>query len=719
MTNSPLRVLYVENDPEAVKLLEHELQRSGFAPSGQRVDSREEFLAHLCPRLDVILSDFTLPGFNGLDALRLMKERKIDLPFLFVSSTIGVEVAVAAMQEGAADFLSKDRLDHLGVAVKKALARWRLQAEKIAAGQTAARLAAIVETSSDAIISKTLDGITTSWNPAAERLYGYAAHEILGKHISVLFPLGRRCSDVPENFQEITRRIAKGDHIPAYETVRIRKDGRRIEVLLSISPIRDATGVVIGASVIAHDITQRKRSERFQKAEQVVTAILTESHDLEEAGPRVLQTIAECLRWEVAVLWTVDREANVLRRMHSWHAPWAEASFIEALSQQTVLEPGMGVAGRTWSTGEPVWEPGILIDSHPAENSVMKGEGLRGGIGLPMRQGTAMVGVIEFYHPELREPDKALLATLDNIACQISLFCERRRTEASLRASEEQFRNLVLALPTAVYTTDQTGCITLFNEHAVELWGRRPEIGKDRWCGSWKMFRPDGVPLPHDQSPLAMALHGVCGVRGEETVIERPDGSKAYVLSYPEPLRGAAGEIVGAVNVLVDLTQRKQLEEQYRQAQKMEVVGRLAGGVAHDFNNLLTVINGCGELVLSTLTANDPSRELIRQVVAAGARANGLTRQLLAFSRKAILAPRILDLGALVADVNQMLRRIIGEDIQLVVVADPSAGAVKADPGQIEQVLLNLVVNARDAMPRGGQAHDRGEEHRFGRNIRP
>src|ERR1700676_3133656 len=118
----PLRVLYVEDEPDAVELLAHELQRSGYAPSGRRVDTREDFLAHLDPKLDLILSDFTMPGFNGLEALRLMKERKLDLPFIFASGTIGEDVAVAAMHEGADDYVIKDRLARLGPAVKQALA---------------------------------------------------------------------------------------------------------------------------------------------------------------------------------------------------------------------------------------------------------------------------------------------------------------------------------------------------------------------------------------------------------------------------------------------------------------------------------------------------------------------------------------------------------------------------------------------------------------------
>jgi PAS domain S-box-containing protein len=144
------------------------------------------------------------------------------------------------------------------------------------------------------------------------------------------------------------------------------------------------------------------------------------------------------------------------------------------------------------------------------------------------------------------------------VTCDIT---ERKRAEESLRDSEARFRNLLLALPAAVYTTDREGRITLFNDQAAALWGRRPDIGKDLWCGSWRIFRPDGTPLPHDQCPMAAALHEGRSVESQEIVIERPDGTRVCVLPYPEPLRDASGEIVGAVNMLVDITDRKQAEE--------------------------------------------------------------------------------------------------------------------------------------------------------------
>ncbi len=185
--------------------------------------------------------------------------------------------------------------------------------------------------------------------------------------------------------------------------------------------------------------------------------------------------------------------------------------------------------------------------------------------------------------------------------------------------------------------------------------------------------------------------------------IEAFDGVRKVVENSAAPILDDDQAITGAVVINEDVTDVLRLEDQFRQAQKMEAVGHLAGGVVHDFNNLLTIINGYSEIIQTTLPADSPVQKLVREIDQAGERAASLTRQLLAFSRKQVLEPKVLNLNAVVSDTAKILQRLIGEDIELSTVLEPALGLVKVDPGQIEQVLMNLAVNARDAMPQGGK----------------
>ena len=187
-----------------------------------------------------------------------------------------------------------------------------------------------------------------------------------------------------------------------------------------------------------------------------------------------------------------------------------------------------------------------------------------------------------------------------------------------------------------------------------------------------------------------------------EFLVQGKSGKPFPAMLTSSPVRDERGEVLGMVGVSIDVTERRNLEEQFRQSQKMDAVGRLAGGIAHDFNNLLTVIRLNTEMVMDSFDPTDPRSEDVRQIRHAAERASALTRQLLAFSRKQILQPRVLDLNSVVGNLEPMLKRLIGEDVTIGSTCN-ARGYIVADPGQLEQVLVNLVVNARDAMPEGGK----------------
>ncbi|MBW3554413.1 MAG: PAS domain S-box protein [Gemmatimonadetes bacterium] len=279
-----------------------------------------------------------------------------------------------------------------------------------------------------------------------------------------------------------------------------------------------------------------------------------------------------------------------------------------------------------------------------------------------------------------------------------------RDTEAKLSETRGRLHALIDASPLPITAGDHEGRITLWNQAAERVfgWKEREVLGR----------RYPAVPEPESAAWTEMrgrVLQGevIMGVEGRR---QTKDGGMLHVSVSAAPVRDRRGRIEGTMAVIADVTQKKEreqerfrLEEQLRQAQKMEAVGRLAGGIAHDFNNLLTAIKGHAELLIAGPVTEEQLRDDLEEIGRSADRAAALTRQLLAFSRQSMVEPRPVDLNTLVGGMERLLRRVVGETVALEMDLHPGLGTVLADPGQMEQVLMNLVVNARDAMPGGGR----------------
>ena len=281
---------------------------------------------------------------------------------------------------------------------------------------------------------------------------------------------------------------------------------------------------------------------------------------------------------------------------------------------------------------------------------------------------------------------------------------ERKQAEEALKETNETLGIIIQSSPLAIIALDPDWNVTRWNPAAEQMFG---------WIESEVLgqFLPIVSEDKRDEH-LKLRERVLLGEAFTNVEVRRrkKDGSPVDISISIAPLRDSQGRVVGIISVSADITERKRaeketaaLQDQLRQSQKMEAIGQLAGGIAHDFNNLLTIIQGNAQLSLMDLQEGDPLRANIEEIREAAKRAADLTRQLLAFSRKQILEMRVLDLNQVLQRLDKMLRRVIGEDIDLTMFLPELIWKVKADPGQIEQVIMNLSVNARDAMPEGGK----------------
>jgi PAS domain S-box-containing protein len=372
-----------------------------------------------------------------------------------------------------------------------------------------------------------------------------------------------------------------------------------------------------------------------------------------------------------AVLWTTDTDLRYVSYM---------GAGLHALGHKTNELSGRSLYDY-FATRDPSFPP---IDAHLR---ALRGESTTYVV-------TWMDRTFESHTDPLRDANNKIVGVI-GIALDST---DRVVVEEALRESETSYRSIIEEAPYGILRCTVGGSFTLVNRALVRMLAFESEhevIGLN--------IGTDVFEDLHDHSNFIDQLQSQGSAEGVETLWKQHGGKSILVRLGGRAVRDARGQIAYFEVIAEDVSERRQLEIQLRQSQKMQAIGQLAGGVAHDFNNLLTVVKGHIELILTNLPVNDPLFARLDQVQKAANRASSLTRQLLAFSRLQVLQPQILDLNGIVSGMIQMLSRIIGENIELIFRPGGILGRVKADAGQLEQVLLNLVVNARDAMPNGGQ----------------
>jgi len=646
----PLRVLFVEDREKDVELLMLELQRGGYDLVQERVDTPEAFASALDRQgWDIILCDYRMPRFSAVAALALFKEKKVDLPFIVVSGTVGEETAVEALRGGAHDFMTKDKLSRLLPAIDREL--------REAGGRAERRRAESALREKDAQYRQMVESVRavvwradprtfqyTFVSPEAEKALGYPLRTWLEEPF---FLSDHLHPDDREWVMALCRKNTdeKRDH--QFEYRMVAADGRTVwfRDLVRVVVEGDETRELVGVMI---DVTERRHLEEKYRG------------IFENAVVGIYQTTLEG-RYVAA--------NPTLARIYGYASPEELMAAVADLNRRFYVQPG-----RREEFIRLVNERGGV---HEFESQVFRKDG-------------SVIWISEEARA-VRDAGGRLVGfegtTVDVTARKLAEQ-ERERLVAILEAT-----------PDFVGISDPRARVLYVNAGGRKLL----ELGvQDDPSGfSVADFYPESARKRVLETALpAAARDGIW--RGETTLLAR-DGREVDVSQVILAHKGADGQVTFFSTIARDLSEQKRLEAQFRQVQKMEAIGQLAGGVAHDFNNILGVVTGYAEILLQRLPQGDPLCRHAREIEKAAQRAAGLTRQLLAFSRKQALEPRPLDLNATVEGMEGMLRRLIGEDIDLVTVLAPDLLPVVADPGQIEQVLLNLAGNARDAMPKGGR----------------
>jgi two-component system cell cycle sensor histidine kinase/response regulator CckA len=443
----------------------------------------------------------------------------------------------------------------------------------------------------------------------------------------------------------------------------VRPSGKTVWTLMNVSLVPDAEGRPSHLSATIQDITERKHSETALRESAERYRLLVQAS---KEAVRDWNLGTDRLMWDEGTGPLLDYDQSQLGDTASW---WYQ--LIHPADRERVIAS----LDAATAEGRDAWTDEYRFRTAEGSYAVVQDRAhiARDETGAPVR----VIGAISaLTHPH--RDDRQLQQVLD-------------------------------ALQVGVSVVDKQGRIVVANTSDRRLWGGSPDQAVQEVAEHRGWWADTGEPVRPEEWGVLRAIGGEFSA-DEEVLIETAGGEQRTILNSATPLLDESGEIVGAVNVSQDVTQAKaadatraRLEEQVHRAQKMEAVGRLAGGIAHDFNNLLTGILSYSDLILQELRPADPIRADVEQIRDAGRRAANLTRQLLAFSRRQLLQPQVLSLNALVTDLEPMLGRVAGPAVTLETELDPTLGSVLVDPARIEQVLVNLVVNAREAMPEGGR----------------
>ncbi len=664
MTVNCMRVLIVEDLPSDAELNEREVRRVCADCTFLRVDSREAYLDALESfKPELILSDYMMPRFDGMQALTIAQQRLPDVPFIIVTGSTNEDTAVACMKAGAWDYVIKEHVKRLASAVEGAMRARHLRREKVAQEQ------ARVDSERRLFEAQRLGRLgywrfefatqTLFWSDVVYEIYG--RDPALGPPSPAEEASYYSPADA-ERLRVTATEAWRAERRYEVEMTLVRPDGSPVRIVAIGNPLRDGDGHIIGMEGAVQDVTERWQAQRERERllaaiEQTAEVVVVTNRDalIEYVNP-AFEAVTGYRRDEV-----IGQNPRVMK------SGVQDASFYREL-WNTVT------AGRTWH--------GRFVNKR--------------------RDGTL------FTEEASISPVRDEMGEIVNYVAVKRDISDRLRWEEALQESERDLREAERLAHVGHWRWDCRGGVLDWSNEMQKMWGIDPERTQVELAEAIQTrLHPDDRAMFEEE--LAAAMRGRTP-RVLTYRVVRPDGEVRTLLATPgEPKKDDDGvllQLSGAVQDITDLRraeeERSSLLAQLAHAQKMESVGRLAGGVAHDFNNMLGVIMARASLAQRALPPGHRVLSHLQEIEEAARRSTALTSQLLAFARKQVIMPRVLPLNETIENLLKMLRRLVGEDVLLEWKPQQELWPVLMDPGQVDQVLANLAVNARDAMPQGG-----------------
>ena len=711
--NPSIGILLLEDDPNDAGLVEEILRANHFTCRITRVQSRSEFLTALRDgEFDLILSDHKLPSFDGLSALKLALAAHPDIPFIFVSGTLGEEAAIEALKVGATDYVLKTRLSRLLPAVQRALGESSERAARRSAEgalrRTETELRDIIEAIPAIAFTAQPDGSSAWINRQWTEFTGHSAEETLeSAWRSAIHP-----DDLIEHVARWHHSISSGESFES-EARHRSASGEYRWLLVRAVPLRDDQDRIFKWYGILTDITERKHAEERLRVQHTIGQVLAEAATIEEVTPRILRAMGEYLEWDVGALWRVDRQAGALRCVELWHKASVEVSEFERGSRELTFVRGQGLPGRVWSSLVPEYISDVVSDENFPRGTIARREGLHAAFGFPILLGGEVLGVIEFFSREIRQPDRELLKMLATIGSQIGQFIERRRAETELRESEQNYRTLFESIDEGfctievLFDRDQMPVDYVFLQVSPSF---ERQTGIENAVGK----RMREIAPQHEEHWFE--IYGGIAMTGKSMRFENEAKQlgrwyDVYAFRVDDPKRRRVGILFN------DITERKRAEAEvrdserrYREVQtelahanRVATMGQLMASIAHEIRQPIGAVMMGAHAGLNWLNARPPNLDELRQalggIVGAGKQAGDVMDRIRSIIKKAPPQKEDLEINAAVREVvaltrAEMLKNGVSVQMQLA----EALPLVHGDRVQLQQVLLNLILNAMDAM---------------------